>query len=57
MEKVTVEMIWEVPNECTPEQKNQLRNMVDSFMNDVAEEFAWNEEMFSIEKEKEGNKK
>jgi hypothetical protein len=49
MERIIVEMTWEVPNKCTPAQRKLLRNMVDTFMNNVAEKFAWDEEMFSIE--------
>lgn len=49
MEKITVEMVWEIPGKCTPIQKRLLRSMIDTFMNNVAEEFAWDEEMFSIE--------
>lgn len=51
MEKIIVEMTWEVPNKCTPAQRNLLRNKIDTFMNNIAEEFAWDEEMFSIENE------
>ena len=51
MERLTVEMVWEVPNKCTPTQRKQLRNMVDEFMNIIAEQFAWDEEAFSIEEE------
>lgn len=53
MEKIIVEMTWEVPCKCTPVQKNLLRNKIDTFMNNIAEEFAWDEEMFSIENETE----
>ena len=49
MEKIVVEMTWEVPDKCTPEQKSHLRNLVDTFMNNIAEKFAWDEETFSIE--------
>ena len=49
MERLTVEMVWEVPNKCTSTQKKQLRNMIDEFMNVIAEQFAWDEEAFSIE--------
>ena len=49
MEKIIVEMTWEVPDKCTPTQRNHLHNMVDTFMNNVAEKFAWDEETFSIE--------
>ena len=51
MERIKVEMAWEVPNKCTPVQKRQLRNMIDEFINVIAEQFAWDEEMFSIEGE------
>ena len=49
MERVVIEMAWEVPNECSIAQRNQLRDMIDTFMNNVAEKFAWDEETFSIE--------
>lgn len=49
MERIVVEMTWEVPDKCTYAQRVQLRNMIDTFMNDVAEELAWDEETFSIE--------
>ena len=55
MEKIIVEMTWEVPNKCTHAQKKQLRNMIDTFMNNIAEEFGWDEETFSIEKKTEND--
>ena len=49
MKKVIVEMAWEIPTECSVEQRIHLHNMIDTFMNNVAEKFAWYEETFSIE--------
>ena len=49
MERIVVEMAWEVPNKCTYTQRVQLRDMIDTFMNEVAEKLAWDEETFSIE--------
>ena len=51
MERIIVEMAWEAPDKCTPVQRKQLHNMIDEFMNNIAEQFAWDEEMFSIENE------
>ena len=56
VEKIVVEMTWEAFDKFTPAQRLQLYKTIDTFMNNIAEKFAWNEEAFSIKNktEKEG---